>query len=108
MKKIKQFMCSALAVGIIGLGTVTASAASFGNASSGASSVESLQIKYDGEAWNYSSSPYKYTSFTYKRDNRTLLTKTAYTGKVTGSVWDDLRWGEKYTTKFSWARGALK
>ena len=36
------------------------------------------------------------------------MTKVAYKGKVTGAVWDDLRWGKKYTTKFSWHRGSKK
>jgi hypothetical protein len=106
--KMKQFIISALVVGTIGLGANTAFGATFGDSSSGASSVESFQIKYDGAAWNYSSSKYKSTSFKYTRDGRTLLSKTAYNGKVTGSVWDDLRWGDKYTTYFSWWRGALK
>jgi hypothetical protein len=107
-KKTKQIVCSVLLVGTIGLGANTAFGATFGNSSSGASSVESFQIKYDGAAWNYSSSPYRSTSFKYTRNGRTLLSKTAYSSKVTGSVWDDLRWGDKYTTKFSWNRGALK
>ncbi|MGM9986956.1 MAG: hypothetical protein ACI35O_06965 [Bacillaceae bacterium] len=108
MKKMKKIICSGLIVGTIGLGTNAAFAASFGNSSSGASSVESFQIKYDGAAWNYSSSAYKSTSFKYARDGRTLLSKTAYSSKVTGSVWDDLRWGDQYTTKFTWNRGSLK
>lgn len=88
-----------------GLGTV-AYAASFGNDKNGASSVEVLQVKYDGAAWNYSGSGYSWASFTYTRDGRTLLTKTAYNEKVTGSVWDDLiHWGDQYTTKFSWNNG---
>ncbi|SDD32291.1 hypothetical protein SAMN05421663_10943 [Terribacillus halophilus] len=107
-KKTRQFICSMLVVGTIGLGASTADAASFGNSSSGASSVESFQIKYNGAAWNYSNSAYKSTSFKYTRNGRTLLSKTAYTSKVTGSVWDDLRWGDKYTTKFTWSRGAKK
>jgi hypothetical protein len=107
-KKTKQFVCSVLLVGTIGLGANTAFGATFGNSASGASSVESFQIKYDGAAWNYSSSPYRSTSFKYTRNSRTLLSKTAYSSKVTGSVWDDLRWGDKYTTYFSWNRGALK
>ena len=36
------------------------------------------------------------------------MKRTAYNGKVTGSVWDDLRWGEKYKTKFNWGRGPYK
>lgn len=94
----------ALAIG----GANVAYAATFGNSSSGASSTESFQIRYDGAAWNYSSSPYKSTSFTYSRNGRTLMNKVAYNGKVTGSVWDDLRWGDKYTTKFNWNREARK
>lgn len=109
MKKMKKIICSALLIGTIGLGANTALAANFGNSSSGASSVESFQIKYDGAAWNYSSSPYKSTFFKYTRDERTLLYKSASNGKVTGSVWDDLiHWGDKYTTVFNWGRGAYK
>ncbi|REH77760.1 hypothetical protein [Staphylococcus felis] len=76
------------------LGSTPAFAETFGNSKSGASSVESFQIKYNGASWNYKGSDYKSTSFKYSRNGRTLLTKTAYNGKVTGSVWNDLRWGE--------------
>lgn len=108
-RKLKQFIGSLVLVGIITLGvTGVVEAASFGNSSSGASTKESFQIKYDGAAWNYSSSPYKSTSFTYSRNGKTLMNKVAYSSKVTGSVWDDLRWGDKYTTKFNWNRGARK
>lgn len=89
----------------VGLGSV-AYAADFGNAKNGASNVEVLQVKYDGAAWNYPGSGYSWASFKYTRNNRTLLTKTAYNGKVTGSVWDDLvHWGDEYTTKFNWNHG---
>lgn len=107
-KKTRQFICSVLVVGTIGLGTNTAFGATFGNSSSGASSVEKFEIRYNGAAWNYKNSLYKSTSFKYTRDKRTLLSKTAYSSKVEGSVWDDLRWGDKYTTIFSWSRGAKK
>lgn len=107
-KKMKHFIISALLVGTIGLVGNTAFAATFGDACSGASSQEILQIKYEGAAWNDSCSPYIYTAFEYSRNGKVLLTKYAYNGKVTGSVWDDLRWGEKYTTKFRWWRGPLK
>lgn len=51
-------------------------------------------------------SGYSWASFTYSRNGVTLLTKTAYNGRVEGSVWDDLiHWGEAYTTKFSWNHG---
>lgn len=90
---------------MLSLGSVVY-AASFGNAKNGASSVEVLQVRYDGEAWNYSGSGYNWASFTYSRNGRTLMTKTAYNGKVSGSVWDDLvHWGDEYTTHFSWNHG---
>ncbi|MFC4387857.1 hypothetical protein ACFOZ1_08540 [Gracilibacillus marinus] len=107
-KKTRQLICTMLVFSTIILGANTVFAASFGSASSGASSEEVFQIKYNGAAWNYSNSNYKSTSFKYTRNGRTLLSKTAYSGKVTGSVWDDIRWGDKYTTKFSWSRGARK
>lgn len=89
----------------VGAGSI-AYAANFGNSKNGASSVEVLQVKYDGAAWNYSGSGYNWASFTYSRNERTLLTKTAYSEKVTGSVWDDLiHWGDEYTTTFKWNRG---
>lgn len=89
----------------IGLGSV-AYAATFGTDKNGASSVEVLQVKYNGAAWNYKDSGYSWASFTYSRNGRTLLTKTAYNGMVTGSVWDDLvHWSEEYTTEFSWNNG---
>lgn len=92
----------ALTVGTISV----AYAANFGNSLNGASNVEVLQVKYNGAAWNYSGSGYSWASFKYSRNGRTLLTKTAYNGKVTGSVWDDLiHWGDEYTTKFSWNNG---
>ena len=80
----------------------------FGNKYSGASTEEVLQIRYDGAAWNYKQSPYKSTSFIYTRNGKVLLQRTAFNGKVTGSVWDDIRWGSKFTTKFSWWRGPRK
>lgn len=102
-KKIASLLL-ALAL-MVGLGTV-AYAQSFGDALNGASNEEVLQVKYDGAAWNYPGSGYNWASFTYSRNGVTLLTKTAYNGKVTGSVWDDLvHWGEEYTTKFNWNRG---
>lgn len=107
-KKMRKFICSMLVAATIVLGGTTAYAATFGNDNSGASSVEVFQVKYNGAAWNYSKSNYKSTSFKYTRDGRTLLSKTAYSSKVTGSVWDDIRWGDKYTTKFNWSRGAKK
>lgn len=107
-KKMTKLICSALVVGSIGLGANTAFGASFGNSSSGASTKEVLEIRYNGAAWNYSGSAYKSTSFKYSRNGKTLMNKTAYSSKVTGSVWDDLRWGDKYTTKFTWSRGAKK
>lgn len=109
-KKIKLSLITTLCLTGLAITTpsVTANAATFGNSNSGASSTESMQIRYTGAAWNYSKSPYKSTSFKYTRNGKTLLSKTAYNGKVTGSVWDDLRWGNKYTTKFSWSRGSRK
>ncbi|UTR14254.1 hypothetical protein MM221_17055 [Salipaludibacillus sp. LMS25] len=105
---MSQFICSLLVFGTIGLGANTAYGATFGNSNSGASSTEVFEVRYNGAAWNYAASPYKYTSFKYTRDGRTLLSKTAYSSKVTGSVWDDIRWGDKYTTKFNWSRGARR
>ena len=90
---------------VLGVGSV-AYASTYGNSMNGASNEEVLQVRYNGAAWNYSGSGYNWASFKYSRNGQTLLTKTAYNGKVTGSVWDDLvRWGEKYTTKFNWNRG---
>lgn len=91
----------ALTIGV----TSMAYAASFGSSLNGASTEEVLQVKYNGAAWNYSGSGYRNASFKYTRNGKTLLSKTATSGKVTGSVWDDLiHWGDKYTTKFSWNR----
>lgn len=105
-RKLLSALLIASSISVVGMGSVQA--ATFGTSSSGASSKEVLQIRYDGAAWNYKKSSYKSTSFRYKRNGRTLLSRTAYNGKVTGSVWDDLRWGDKYTTKFSWNRGAKR
>ena len=110
MSKNKNF-CKKIAKVLLALALVSgfinvAYAATFGNSYNGASSEEVLQVKYDGAAWNYPGSGYSWASFKYSRDGKTLLTKTAYHGKVTGSVWDDLiRWGDKYRTKFTWNNG---
>ena len=45
---------------------------------------------------------------TIKNRHITLMKKTAYNGKVSGNVTDDIRWGDKYTTKFKWGHGAKK
>lgn len=101
--KLKKSISTLMIVGALTLGaTNMVYAASFGNSLNGASSTEVLQIRYNGAAWNYSGSGYKNASFKYTRNGKTLLTRTATRGTVTGSVWDDLRWGKKYTTYFSW------
>ncbi len=103
--KFKKAISVLMVVGALTLGaTNMAYAVTFGNSLNGASSVEVLQIRYNGAAWNYKGSGYKNASFKYTRNGKTLISKTATNGKVTGSVWDDLRWGDKYTTKFSWNR----
>jgi len=107
-KKAKHLASTALLAGTLVVGAVSVSAASFGDSKSGASTKESYQIKYNGAAWNYKSSKYRSTFFKYTRNGKTLTNKVAYSSKVTDSVWDDLRWGDKYTTKFSWGRGAKK
>lgn len=106
--KAKRLASTVLMTSALVVGAVSASAATFGSTSSGASSKESWQIKYNGAAWNYDKSKYRSTSFKYTRNGITLTNKVAFNGKVTDSVLDDLRWGDKYTTKFSWARGSLK
>ena len=104
--KIRKYLSGVIVVSLLSLSLgLTAFAASFGNDSCGASSEEVLQIRYDGAAWNYTGSEYSWASFTYTRGDRTLMHKCVDEGKVTGSVWDDLRWGDKYTTRFSWNRG---
>ena len=106
MKKNTKKCIGALALGLVLVGGTTAYAATFGNSKNGASSTEVLQVKYDGAAWNYSGSGYSWASFKYTRNGKTLLTKTAYDGKVTGSVWDDLvDWSDSATTRFSWNHG---
>ena len=102
-RKLKKAISTLMIAGALTLGASNmAFAASFGNSLNGASSNEVLQIRYNGAAWNYSGSGYKNASFKYTRNGKTLLSKTATSGKVSGSVWDDLRWGDKYTTYFSW------
>jgi len=49
----------ALTIGV----TSMAYAVSFGNSLNEASSVEILQVKYNGAAWNYPGSGYRYASF---------------------------------------------
>jgi len=106
-KLLRVLIVSCFAV-LGGITVANASATTYGDASSGASNEESFQIRYNGAAWNYGSSPYQSTSFTYTRNGTVLMKKTAYNGKVSGSVWDDLRWGDKYTTKFYWGRGSKR
>ena len=89
----KSFNALMVAFALAVVTTNVAYAASFGNDLNGASSKEVLQIRYNGGAWNYESSGYKNASFKYTRNVKTLLSKTATNGKVTGSVWDVLRWG---------------
>lgn len=103
-KNFKKSISTLVVAFILAIGiTSVAYAASFGNSLNGASSTEVLQVKYDGAAWNYSGSGYKNASFKYTRNGKTLLSKTATSGKVTGSVWDDLLdWSASATTKFSW------
>lgn len=92
-----------VSLSMLGAGTGVAYGATFGTSLNGASSVEVLQVKYDGAAWNYKGSGYKNASFKYTRNGQTLLSRTATNGKVTGSVWDDLlRWGDQYRTIFTW------
>lgn len=102
----KKITALLLALALTVISGSAAFASSFGNDMNGASSEEVLQVKYNGAAWNYENSGYSWASFTYSRNGRTLLSKTAYNGKVTGSVWDDLiHWGEAYTTHFNWNNG---
>ena len=96
-------MGTLMLAGVLTLGvTSTAFAKDFGTDLNGASSNEYLEIRYEGAAWNYEGSGYKNASFKYTRNGKTLLAKTATSGKFTGGVWYDLRWGDKYTTYFSW------
>ena len=87
----KKIAALALAATHTAGGAGAAYAASFGNCLNGASSVEVLQVKYDGAAWKYS------------RAGKTLMHKVATNGKVTGSVWDTpLDWSSSQTTIFNW------
>lgn len=99
----KAFLSLLLAAIFISIPS-NALAASFGNSSNGASTKETAQLYYSGAAWNYSGSGYKFASFKYTSEGKTLLTKTARSGKVTGGVWDSLNWNAPKTT-FSWNRG---
>lgn len=102
-RKISAVLCAATIASSL---SVAASAYSYGNSKNGASSVEVLQVKYNGAAWNYSGSGYNWASFKYSRNGRTLLQRYAYSGRVEGSVWDDLiHWDDAHTTKFNWNRG---
>lgn len=104
MKKFKKAMGAiVLSSALVAGGAGVAQAVTFGNSLNGASSVEVLEVKYNGAAWNYKGSGYKNAWFKYTRGGRVLLTKTAKNGKVKGSVWDSLTdWSKKGTTKFSW------
>lgn len=80
-------------------------AKTFGNSLNGASTVEVMQVRYDGAAWNYKGSGYKGAWFKYTRNGKTLMYKSVRRGKVTGSVWDNLiDWSREQTTKFRWGR----
>lgn len=101
---VKKGIASAILIAALGVGGAgTVYAATFGNSLNGASSVEVLQVRYDGAAWNYPGSGYKNAWFQYTRDGQTLLHRVATNGKVTGSVWDNLvNWSKNKTTKFNW------
>lgn len=99
----KKIAALALAATLTAGGAGAAYAASFGNSLNGASSVEVLQVKYDGAAWNYSGSGYRNAWFKYSRAGKTLMHKVATNGKVTGFVWDNLLdWSSSQTTIFNW------
>lgn len=101
-KKFSALMCATLLAST----AVSVGAATFGNGKCGASNVEVLQVRYNGAAWNYSGSGYKWASFTYTRNGRTLMKKTVNQGRVSGSVWDDLiHWDDAHTTHFYWNCG---
>lgn len=107
-KKLKKIFVSMGVIGMMTVGgasVVYAATRTFGNRDSGASTKEEFQILYTGSAWNYENSRYEWTSFTYKRNGEIIANEIAYDGKVTDSVWDDLRTGKKYTTRFFWKRG---
>lgn len=106
MKKI--LITSLLLLTVLSADSEIAIATDYGDNISGASTNEVFQIRYDGAAWNYNNSRYVSTSFSYSRNNVTLLTRVAYNGKVTGSVYDNIISGDKYTTYFNWWRGGLK
>lgn len=73
----KKIASLALAATLTAGGAGAAYAASFGNSLNGASSVEVLQVKYDGAAWNYSGSGYRNAWFKYSRAGKTLMHKVA-------------------------------
>ncbi|SES10171.1 hypothetical protein [Lachnobacterium bovis] len=109
MKGLKKRICALVMAGTMMFGgACSVYAATFGDKNSGASSDEYVEFVYHGTAWNYKKSSYKSTYFVYTRNGRTLMKKTAYNGKVSGNVTDDIRWGDKYTTKFKWGHGAKK
>ncbi|MFW0121926.1 hypothetical protein [Rothia sp. CCM 9419] len=98
-KVIALGVASALALG----GAPSAQAATFGNHLNGASTREVFQVRYDGAAWNYNGSGYRNAWFKYTRNGKVLMFRYAWTGKTTGSVWDNLfDWGSNQTTQFRW------
>ncbi len=102
-RKVTSVLCALICVLSLAL---TVGAATFGNSKCGASSDHYLELWYKGKAWVYSDSGYKWASFKYTRNGKTLMEKETKGGVVSGTVWDDLiHWGEEYTTKFSWNRG---
>ena len=104
-KRIGAILCSVMVASSM---VMAADAASFGDSKCGASTQEVLQVKYNGAVWNYKSkgSKYNWAYFKYSRNGKTLMTRYAYNGKSTGSVWDDLiHWDDAHTTKFNWNCG---
>lgn len=107
-KKFAQLVSTALLVASLTLGVTTAAnaiSASYGDSLCGASTTEILGVGYKGAAWRYSGSSYKWAKFSYSRDNKVIVSRITYGGKVSAFIWDDPRWGDKYVTKFSWDRG---
>ena len=101
-RKVTSVLCALICVLSLAL---TVGAATFGNSRCGASSDHYLELLYHGKCWVYSDSGYKWASFKYTRNGEVLASRKSLGGVESATVFDDLRWGDKYTTKFNWNRG---
>ncbi len=79
-----------------------ADSATYGNSLHGASTNETLELRYTGAAWNYAGSGHAGAWFKYVRNGKQLTYKEVTQGRVEDKIWDSPKWGDKGRTYFYW------